>query len=48
MKYQMIHDPQFDSIPVYRKAELIRVNRRSYYKWLHRPRVDPQLICEEM
>ena len=48
MKYRMIHDPQYDRIPVSRKAELLAVNRRSYYKWLQRPRVNPQKIQEEM
>ena len=48
MKYQMIHDPQYDRIPISRKAELLGVNRRSYYKWLQRPRVDPQHTQDEM
>lgn len=48
MKYQMIQDPQYTGIPVSRKVELLGVNRRSYYKWLQRPRVDPQKIHEEM
>jgi putative transposase len=48
MKYQVIQDPQYDCIPVSRKAELLGVNRRSYYKWLHRPQVDLEQIHEEM
>ena len=48
MKYHMIHDPQYDRIPISRKAELLGVNRRSYYKCLQRPRVDPQHTQYEM
>ena len=48
MKYRMIHDPQYDLIPISRKAELLAVNRRSYYKWLHRPQIDPEQIHDEI
>ena len=48
MKYRMIQDPQYECISVSRKADLLGMSRRSYYQWLHRPRVDPQKIREEM
>jgi transposase InsO family protein len=48
MKYRMIQDPRYNGIPVSRKAELLGVNRRSYYKWLQRSQVDPQKIHEDM
>lgn len=48
MKYQMMQDPQYGVIPVSRKAELLGVNRRSYYKWLQRPYPDLQQAHEEM
>jgi putative transposase len=44
----MILDPHFDSIPISRKADLLGVNRRGYYKWLQRPTSDRNLACEEM
>jgi len=48
MKYKMIQDPQYDTIPISRKAELLRVNRRSYYKWLQRLSPGSQQVYEEM
>jgi len=48
MKYKMIQDPLYNAIPVSRKAELLGVNRRSYYKWLQRPPPESQQILEEM
>ena len=48
MKYKMMQDPQYTAIPVYRKAELLGVNRRSYYKWLQRPPSDSQQVHGEM
>ena len=48
MKYRMIHDPEYKCIPLSRKTELLGVNRRSNYKWLHRPQFDPQKIQEEI
>jgi len=48
MKYKMMQDPQYDTIPVSRKAELIGVNRRSYYKWLQRPPPELQQVHKEM
>ena len=48
MKYKIIQDPQYDVIPVSRKAELLGVNRRSYYKWLQRLPPDSQQVHEEM
>ena len=48
MKYKIIQDLQYDTIPVSRKAELLRVNRRSYYKWLQRPPPDSQCVQQEM
>jgi len=44
----MILDPHFDSIPISRKADLLGVNRRGYYKWLQRPTPDRNLALEEM
>ena len=48
MKYRMIQDPQYACIPISRKVELLGVNRRSYYKWLQRPQMDPQKTHEDM
>jgi transposase InsO family protein len=48
MKYRSIQDPLYDTIPLSRKADLLGVHRRSYYKWLHRPQSDPQRIQQEM
>lgn len=48
MKYKIIQDLQYDTIPVSRKAELLGVNRRSYYKWLQRPSPDVQRVQQEM
>ena len=44
----MMQDPQFDSLPFSRKAALLGINRRSYYKWLQRPPPDPTLVQREM
>lgn len=48
MKYLMIQDPEYAIIPVSRKAELLGVNRRSYYKWLERPPLDRNHVQEEI
>ena len=48
MKYLMIQDPEYARIPVSRKAELLGVNRRSYYKWLERPLPDRNQVQEEI
>ena len=48
MKYLMIQDPEYAVIPVSRKAELLGVNRRSYYKWLERPSPDRNQVPEEI
>ena len=48
MKYKIIQDPLYDAIPLSRKAELLGVNRRSYYKWLQRPPVDSQRVLQDM
>ena len=48
MKYKTMQDPQYDAIPLSRKAELLGVNRRSYYKWLQRPPPDSQRVRQEM
>lgn len=48
MKYRMIQDSQYDRISVSRKDELLAANRRSYYKWLHRPQVNAEQMHEEM
>jgi putative transposase len=48
VKYQMMQDPQFESLSVSRKATLLGMNRGSYYKWLQRPPPDPEMIEEGM
>jgi len=48
VKYLMIQDPEYAGIPVSRKAELLGVNRRSYYKWLQRSPSDSQHVQQEM
>jgi hypothetical protein len=48
LKYKIIQDPQYDAIALSRKAELLGVNKRSYYKWLQRPPVDSQRVQQEM
>lgn len=48
MKYQMMKDPQFDSISIVQKAELLNIHRSGYYKWVKRPPPYPQLFHEEM
>lgn len=48
MKYKMMQDPWYTAIPVSRKAELLGVNRRSYYKWLQRPSRELPQVHEEM
>jgi len=48
MKYRSIQDPLYDAIPLSRKADLLGVHRRSYYKWLRRPPSDSQRIQQEM
>ena len=48
MKYKLIQDPQYDAIPLFRKAELLGFNRRSYYKWIQRPPPDLQRVQQEM
>jgi len=48
MKYRIIQDPRYTAIPVSKKAELLGVNRRSYYKWLQRPPIDSQRVQQEM
>jgi len=48
MKYKTMQDSQYDAIPLSRKAELLGVNRRSYYKWLQRPPPDSQRVRQEM
>jgi transposase InsO family protein len=44
----MIQDPEYTIIPVSCKAELLGVNRRSYYKWLHRSSPNSQCVQQEM
>ncbi len=48
MKYQMMQDPQFDSLPLSRKAELLDISRGSYYKWLDHFSSDPEQVQKEM
>ena len=48
MKFKMMQDPQYNAFPVSRKAKLLGVNRRSYYKWLQRPSPESQQVLEEM
>jgi putative transposase len=48
VKYLMIQDPEYAIIPVSRKAEMLGINRRSYYRWLERPTPDRNLVQEEI
>ena len=48
MKYKIIQDPQYDTLSLSRKAELLGVNRRSYYKWLQRSPPDAHRVQQEM
>jgi len=44
----MMQDPEYARIPVSRKAELLGVNKRGYYKWLERPTTDRNPVQEEI
>ena len=44
----MIQDPDYSGIPISRKAELLGINRRSYYKWLDKTPPDLNHENEEI
>ena len=48
MKYSMMLDPQFEHLSVSRKAALLGIHRRSYYKWVHRRPPNPEMVQGEM
>lgn len=48
MKYRMMQDPQFGSIPLLRKADLLGINRSGYYKWLNKTSSDSEQVEREM